>query len=68
MNKEVLTKEEIQMVLGMARYWNEVSERDSGGTTDIGAVLSSELSTVVGKLRFKVLWILEEYAKESKTA
>ena len=68
MDKTILTKEELNAVLGMAEYWNEVRNRDSGGSTDIVAVLNAELRQVVGELGLKVLRILEEYAKESDTA
>lgn len=66
MDLNYLNEHEASGVLSCARYWNEVNDRDPNGTTNINAVLTSELRDVVDRLGFKVLWILEEYAKEVK--
>lgn len=66
MDKKILNKEEIYRILSCAEYWNEVNNRDGGGSTDIGSVLRMELADVVRSLGLKVLWILEEYAKEAE--
>lgn len=60
--KKLLNEEEVQTVLSMNIYWEEVFKR-----TDISP-LSGELTQVVRMLGTKILFIVAEYAKLQKEA
>ena len=55
MDTTILTKDERTALRSMARYWNEVDERDDS------TPLHQEVSMVCDHLSTRILWIIEAY-------
>lgn len=63
MNTKILQEKEVGEILGRGLYWREVHARDNSNTD---AILSSELRELTQSIGNKILWVLEEYAKEAR--
>ena len=55
MNTTILTEDERTALRSMAKYWNEVDERDNS------TPLYQEVSMVCNRLSTRILWIIEAY-------
>jgi hypothetical protein len=58
---EILTISEIDTILSMSRYWDEVSKREN-----CGEILRAEFRQLYSMFELKLLDIIADYAKKEK--